>query len=372
MATRRVVMLTMPCPEIVEVGYTSATADSIPRPAPPPASIACWHWSRRISAASSRSPWRSGWSCFSSGIGWLGGKHGLACDNVLSADVVTADGRLLVASATENPDLYWAVRGGGANVGIVTSLEYRLHPVGPVIGGGIMFARDKARRVLRLYDELSRSCPDELCINAALSTGEDGTPVVGVGVGWCGRVDDGERVLKPLRSFETPIGDAIAPMRLVDLQSGGDGAFPRGRRHYWKAAFLRRLDGPVIDVLVDFAATCPSPYTMLVLQQMHGAAARVPARETAFAHRHDQWDCLLLSQWEQARDDERNIGWTREAWAALQPCVEQTVYVNDLDVDDGERVRFAYGENYERLVSVKAKYDPDNFFRSNQNVATGA
>jgi FAD/FMN-containing dehydrogenase len=128
----------------------------------------------------------------------------------------------------------------------------------------------------------------------------------------------------------------------------------------------------VIDVLVDFAATCPSPYTMLVLQQMHGAAARVPAQETAFAHRHDQWDCLLLSQWEQARDDERNIGWTREAWAALQPYVEQTVYVNDLDVDDGERVRFAYGENYERLVSVKAKYDPDNFFRSNQNVATGA
>ena len=306
------------------------------------------------------------------GIGWLGGKHGLACDNILSADVVTADGRLLVASATENPDLYWAVRGGGANVGVVTSFEYQLHPVGPVIGGGILFARDKARRVLRFYGEFSRNAPDELSANLALSKGEDGVPVVGVGVGWCGRLDDGERVLKPLRSVEPALGDAIAPMRLVDLQSGGDGAFPRGRRHYWKAAFLRRLDGPVIDVLVDFAATCPSPYTMLVLQQMHGVAARVPAKDTAFAHRYDQWDCMLLSQWEHPANDERNVRWTREAWTALQPHVEQTVYVNDLDADDGNRVRQAYGENYERLVAVKAKYDPDNFFHGNQNVATAA
>lgn len=306
------------------------------------------------------------------GIGWLGGKHGLACDNVLSADIVTASGRLLVASAAENADLYWAARGGGANVGVVTSFEYRLHPVGPVIGGGIAFARDKARRVLRFYEEFARGCPDELCVNAGLATADDGTPVVGVRVGWCGDLDTGERTLKPLRSFETAMSDGIAPMRLLDLQSGGDAAFPRGRRHYWKAAFLRRLDGPVIDVLLDFAATCPSPYTQLGLQQMHGAAARVAPKETAFAHRHDQWDCLLLSQWDHVADDERNIRWTQEAWAALQPYVERAVYVNDLGGDEYDRVRSAYGENYDRLAAIKAKYDPDNFFRGNQNVAAAA
>jgi FAD/FMN-containing dehydrogenase len=158
-------------------------------------------------------------------------------------------------------------------------------------------------------------------------------------------------------------------MSYVDLQRGGDGAFPRGRRHYWKASFLRRLEQGAIDALVEFAATCPSPYTQIGLQQMHGQAARVLPTETAFAHRHDQWDCLMLTQWDDPADDERNIRWTRELHAALQPWVEDAVYVNDLGDDEADRVRSAYGVNFDRLVAIKATYDPDNFFRGNQNVA---
>lgn len=303
------------------------------------------------------------------GIGWLGGKHGLSCDNLESVDIVTADGRLLVAAPTEHPDLFWAVRGGGANLGVVTSFEYRLHEVGPVVGGGIAWPLARAKHVLPFYDEFARACPDELSLNAGFFTMEDGTKVVGVKVAWIGPLDVGERLLKPLRSLDSPIADGIAPMSFVDLQRGGDGAFPRGRRHYWKASFLRRLEQGAIDVLVEFTATCPSPYTQVGLQQMHGQAARVSPTETAFAHRHDQWDCLILTQWDDSADDERNIRWTRELHAALRPWVEDAVYVNNLGDDEADRVRSAYGANFDRLAAVKAKYDPDNFFRGNQNVA---
>jgi FAD/FMN-containing dehydrogenase len=306
------------------------------------------------------------------GIGWLCGKYGLACDNLLSADIVTADGRLRTASPSEHADLFWAVRGGGANVGIVTAFEYRLHEVGPVLGGGIVFPFAKAKRVLAFYDELTRGCPDELSVNAALATADDGAPTVGISVAWCGALDVGERMLKPLRTFETPIADMIRPMRYVDLQCGGDASWPRGRRHYWKAGFKRRLEAAAIDVMIDFAARRPSPYTRIALQQMHGAAARVSPTETAFAHRHDQWDFLMLSQWLDADDDERNIRWAREVYAAMEPHLEHAVYVNSLGGDESGRVREAYGRNYERLAAIKAAYDPTNFFQSNQNVATAA
>ena len=306
------------------------------------------------------------------GFGWLCGKYSLACDNLLSVDIVTADGRLRTASLSEHPDLFWAVRGGGANVGIVTSFEYRLHEVGPVLGGGIVFPVAKAKRVLAFYDELARGCPDELSVNAALATAADGAPVVGISVGWCGALDVGERILKPLRTFETPITDMIRPMRYVDLQCGGDVNFPRGRRHYWKAGFQQRLEAAAIDVMIDFAARRPSPYTRISLQQMHGAAARVSPTETAFAHRHDQWEVQILSQWLGAADDERNIRWAREVYAAMEPHLEHAVYVNSLGGDESDRVREAYGRNYERLAAIKGAYDPTNFFRSNQNVATAA
>jgi FAD/FMN-containing dehydrogenase len=306
------------------------------------------------------------------GIGWLGGKHGLACDNVASIDLVVADGRLLTASAEEHPELFWAVRGGGANLGVVTSFEYRLHPVGPVLGGAVVWPLGQARQVLRFYDDFARGCPDELSANAGFATAEDGSTVLGVAVAWIGAPEEGERRLKALRSFGTPLADMVAPMSFVDLQRGGDAEYPPGRRHYWKAGFVRRLDSGAIDTLVHFAATRPSPHTRIGLQQMHGAAARVPAGATAFAHRHDQWDCLILSQWDRVDDDEHNVRWTREFHAALEPYLERAVYVNDLGEDESDRIRSAYGANYDRLAAIKAKYDPENFFHSNQNVLAAA
>ena len=303
------------------------------------------------------------------GIGWICGKYRLACDNVLSVDIVTADGRLRSASTDDNPDLFWATRGGGGNVGIVTSFEYRLHEVGPVLGGGVVFPFAKARRVLAFYDEFARACPDELSVNASLAPTEDGTLAVAIGVAWCGELEVGERILKPLRTCEIPLADTIGPMSYVERQRGGDAAFPRGRRHYWKAGWLRRLDPGAIEVAIDFAARRPSPHTRVSFQQMHGAAARVAPTETAFAHRHDQWDFLALSQWERPEDDEPNIRWARELFAAMEPYLEPAAYVNSLGgPDDGDRVRQAFGENYDRLAAIKKTYDPNNFFRSNQNV----
>jgi FAD/FMN-containing dehydrogenase len=304
------------------------------------------------------------------GFGWLCGKFGLACDNLLSVDIVTADARLRTASPDEHPDLFWAVCGGGANLGVVTSFEYRLHELGPVLGGGIAFPFAKAERVLAFYDEFARGCPDELCVNAALWTAEDGAPLVGMGVAWCGALDAGERALQPLRRFETPLADTIGPMRYVDRQRTSDALFPYGRRHYWKAGWQRRLTAAAIEVMIEFAARRPSPYTRLSMQRMHGAAARVPPTATAFAHRHDQWEVQILSQWLDAADDETNIRWARDCHAALAPHLEHAVYVNSLGDDESERVSEAYGSNYERLAAVKATYDPANFFRSNQNVAT--
>jgi FAD/FMN-containing dehydrogenase len=303
------------------------------------------------------------------GIGWLGGKHGLACDNLLSVDIVTADGKLLSVGPTEHPDLFWAVRGAGANLGVVTSFEYRLHEVGPVLAGSVAWPLAQAKRVLRFYEEFAGGCPDELSANAAFATAEDGAPMLAIAVAWIGSLDAGRQALKPLRSCEHPLADAIAPMGYVDLQRGGDAAFPRGRRHYWKAGFLRRLDPETIDVLVHFAASQPTAHSMIALQQMHGAAARVSPAESAFAHRHDQWDCMVLTQWDGPADDERSIRWTRALYDRLEPHLERAVYVNDLGGDEGDRVRAAYGTNYDRLATVKAKYDPDNFFRGNQNVA---
>ena len=302
------------------------------------------------------------------GIGWLNGLHGLACDNVDSFDVVTADGRLRTASPDENEDLFWALRGGGGNFGVVTSFVYRLHEVGPVLGGGIAWPMGRAKEVLRFYRDFARACPDGLSVNAGLFV-VDGTPLVGLNTAWIGPAEEGEKRVGPLRSIGAPVADGIRPMRFVELQSGGDAAFPNGRRHYWKGTFIRDLTDEMIEVLLRYAARFPSPYTMIGLQQMHGAAARIPAAATAFAHRNEQWDCLILAQWESPAEDARGIGWVRELYAELAPLAQDAVYVNDLGDDEPERVRSAFGANYDRMVKLKAKYDPENFFRGNQNIA---
>jgi hypothetical protein len=302
------------------------------------------------------------------GLGWLNGKHGLACDNLVSADVVTADGRLLTASDEENEDLFWGIRGGGGNFGVVTSFEYRLHPVGPVLGGGLRYSAREARDALRFYHEFASSCPDELSTSASLGRGPDGSLVAGITVCYCGEVEEGEPVLRPLRESGSPLEDGIRPMAYTTLQSAPDEGFPPDQQHYWKASFLKDLSDEAIEVMVRLVEEMPSPSSGVGLQQMHGAASRANPAATAFPHRDEHYDFLILSQWADPADSEENVRWTRELFEAMQPFFEEGVYVNNLGEEEGDRVKEAYGEHYSRLVALKDKYDPTNLFRLNQNV----
>ena len=302
------------------------------------------------------------------GLGWLNGLHGLACDNLLSADVVTADGQLLTASEEENEDLFWAIRGGGGNFGVVTSFRYRLHPVGTVLGGGLSYPLSKAHEVLRFYHEFASGCPDELSTDASLGVAPDGSSVVVVSVCYCGPAEEGERVLRPLREFGSPLADNIQPMAYTTLQSAPDARFPPGRQHYWKSSYLRELNDDAVEVMVQFVSEIPSPTTGVGLQQMHGAASRVDPTATAFPHRDEHYDFLILSQWVDPAESERNVEWTRSLFEAMEPYFEGGVYVNNLGDEGEDRVREAYGANYERLLALKGKYDPTNFFRLNQNI----
>jgi len=302
------------------------------------------------------------------GIGWLNGKHGLACDNLLAAEVVTADGRLLTASATENEDLFWGLRGGGGNFGVVTSFTYQLHPIGPVLAGGVTFSPGRIREAVRFYHQFASACPDELSTVGSLGRDVDGHPIFSVGVCYSGPLVDGERVLGPLRSFDPLSVDTVGPMSYCALQSGNDAAFPPGRQHYWKASFLQDLSDDAIEVLVSFVAGMPSRFSSVGLQHMGGVASRVDPGATAFVHRARQYDFLILSQWADPSDAARNLAWTRDFFETMQPFLERGVYANDLGEEGEDRVRAAYGANYPRLAELKAKYDPTNLFRLNQNV----
>jgi hypothetical protein len=302
------------------------------------------------------------------GLGWLNGKHGLACDNLLAADVVTADGRLLTASQEENEDLFWAIRGGGGNFGVLTSFRYRLHPVGMVLGGGLSYPLSKAHEVLRFYHEFASGCPDELSTDASLGLAPDGSGVVVVSVCYCGPAEEGERVLRPLREFGSPLADNIQPMAYTTLQSAPDARFPPGRQHYWKSSYLKELSDDAVEVMVRFVSEMPSPTTGVGLQQMHGAASRVDPTATAFPHRDEHYDFLILSQWADPAESERNVQWTRAFFEAMQPYFEEGVYVNNLGDEGEDRVQAAYGVNYGRLSTLKSRYDPTNLFRLNQNI----
>lgn len=306
------------------------------------------------------------------GIGWLNGKHGLACDNLVSVDVVTADGRLLTANPSQNEDLFWGLRGGSGNFGIVTSFQYRLHSVGPVLGGMALYELGKAKEALRFFDEFSHACPDELSTAALCITAPDGNRVIAIAACYCGSLAEGERALKPLRDFGSPVADLIKPIKYAEMQSLLDNGFPPGQLHYWKSNFVQALSEDFIETLMQYVATVPSPNTGLLLQQMHGAASRVRPTETAFPHRRYQYDFLIATIWTNPADTEKNIRWGREFWEGMQRSVERTVYVNNLGEEGDERVQAAYGPNYERLVTVKNKYDPTNFFRLNQNIRPAA
>ena len=308
------------------------------------------------------------------GIGWLMREHGLSCDNLLSADVVTADGRLLTASADEHPDLFWAVRGGGGNFGVVTSFEYRLHEVGPtVLGGLLIWPRTVARDVLRRYRDFTQSAPENASAYAALGTSPDGVPVVVVICFYNGAVADGERLLRPLRDFGPPVADTVQPMPYAALQQMLDPLNPPGNRVYWKSAVLRDIGDDALGAVLDHAAAAPSPLSSAILEFYGGAANRVGAQDTAYPLRDARYALNAVSTWTDPGQDAANVRWSRGLWEAARPFSPGSVYVNFIGADEGEdRVRAAYGANYDRLAAIKAKYDPDNLFRLNQNIKPAA
>src|SRR5437667_3259432 len=306
------------------------------------------------------------------GLGYLIGKFGLALDNLLSAEMVTADGRVLLASTEENADLFWAVRGGGGNFGVAASFEYRLHPVGPTITGGLVahpFAA--ARDVLRFYRDLTASLPDELVLDAGLIHAPDGsgTKLAAILVCHCGSLPAGESATRSIKEFGSPVMTTIGPMDYSALNAMLNAAYPRGALNYWKSNFLARLSDEAIDTMTECFAKCPSPMGQAPLEHIHGAVTRVGIGDTAFPHRTPGYDFLVLHQWIDPTENDRQIGWARNTYAAMQPFMSSGRYVNYLDHDEaGDPVAAAYGPNYRRLRELKSKYDPSNFFHMNQNI----
>jgi hypothetical protein len=301
------------------------------------------------------------------GLGWFMGKYGLTIDNLLSVDLVTADGRLLRASATEHPDLFWGLRGGGGNFGIVTSFAFQLHPVGAVLAGKVVYPMNRAREVLRFYREYTSSVPDELTAYASLLTTPDGLPAIAINLCYCGPLDEGERLVEPVRKFGSPLVYLIRPRSYLKLITQADAGAPPGRHYYEKASTLKELSDEAIETIADSGAACTSPSSLILIQHVHGAASRVSPTATAFALREESYVISMLAAWD-GGEAERHIAWACACWRALSPFASSGVYVNFLGNEEEERVRAAYGVNYERLVALKNTYDPTNFFSLNQNI----
>ena len=306
------------------------------------------------------------------GVGWLMPKFGMALDNLLGVEIVLADGRIVRAAADENPDLFWAVRGGGGNFGVVSSFEFRLHELGPMVTGGIVaWPAERARDTLRHFRDLAEQASDEISLVAALRTAPDGaTKISAIGAGYFGPSAVAERVVKPIKAFGHPIVDAMGPIPYEQLNAMLDGSFPRGARNYWKSDFCEELSDAAIDAIVERFMKCPSPMAMIVIEHFHGAATRIKPSQTAFALRGRGFNLLVLSQWNAPDGDAAGIGWARETHAALKPFVGSSRYVNYFDQDDAGAAALAaaYGPNVQRLQSIKARYDPENLFHLNVNI----
>ena len=318
-----------------------------------------------------------------SGSGWLERKLGFVCDNLIEAEVVTADGRTVLASETENPDLFWALRGGGGNFGVVTAFHLRLHPIGPIVlGGMLMYPAPMAGDLLRFFRDFMAEAPDEVGAGLAFITAPPeefvpepvrGQPVVGVVLCYAGPVEEGEEVLRPLREFGPPGIDMVEPMPYVAVQQLLDAAAPKGMQNYWTADFLDELPDEAVDVLVGHATQPVSPLTQIIVVPGGGAVARVPEDATAFGQRQAPWNVHYLSMWPDPADSERNIAYTRDIASAMQPWATGRVYLNFIGDEGQGRVAAAYGpETFARLQALKATWDPENLFRHNQNIPPAA
>jgi FAD/FMN-containing dehydrogenase len=293
----------------------------------------------------------------------------MTIDNLIAADVVLADGRLVRASADENDDLFWALRGGGGNFGVVTSFEYRLHPIGPTIVGGMaLHPYSSAPEVLKFFGTVLRSAPARLTVAAALVTGPDGHKACAIACAYAGSVEGGMEAVRPIKEFGTPLMDVIGPMPYTAHQALLDQASPPGLRNYWKAEFIDAVSDPFVEAWVDSYSTVPSPMSFQLLFPIHGAAAAVAPDATAYPHRGGV-HVGVYGQWRPGEPDEPNVQWVRDTWQRTRAFAAGGLYVNEIGEDDGrDRVRQAYGANYSRLAIVKAKYDPANLFRLNANI----
>ncbi len=312
------------------------------------------------------------------GFGWLTRRFGLSCDNLLSVDLVTADGGQVVCSEIENPDLFWAVRGGGGNFGVATSFEYQLHPVGPIILGGIMgWPLAQATEILAFHREQTRGVPDELGISTAFVTAPplpfvpdslQLQPAIVVIFCWSGDLDEGREVMRPWLDHAPPI-QMVDALPYTFMQSIQDDLAPAGRHSYWKAGYLADLTDDAIAAAAGVAAKVPSPFSLAELVLFGGAVARVAENETAFGQRDGRFIFNAISMWEDPSATDANVAWAREFHDALQPFATGGVYVNFLSEEGPERVAAAYGdEKFARLARIKAEVDPDNRFRLNQNI----
>lgn len=306
------------------------------------------------------------------GLGWLMGKYGLALDNLRSVELVTAAGSVLQVSRQSEPDLFWALRGGGGNFGIATSLEFDLHAVGPnVVAGPIVHPITSAREALKFFRDTTHSLTDEQILFAGLTHAPDGsgTPVAALVTCHCGPQAEAERAVQPLKQFGTPMVDGVGPIAYDQLNTALDASFPKGALSYWKSNFLAELSDAAIETIVDCFSRCPTPMSQFLIEHLHGAVTRISVSETAFPHRKEGYNFLILAQWTNPADTSVCIAWARETARLMQPFFAPGRYVNYLDDDEtGDPVAAAYGPNFRRLQQIKAKYDPTNVFRMNQNI----
>ena len=306
------------------------------------------------------------------GLGWLMAKHGLAADNLLGVELVTAAGEVLEVDASSHPDLFWALRGGGGNFGVATSFTYRLHPVGMVTGGLIAHPIDAAPELLRFYRDAVADASDDLTVFAGLVHAPDGsgTKLAALVVFHAGDPDAAERELAPFKAFGSPLMTEVGPMPYPVMNTLLDGGFPDGALNYWLSSFTRGLPDALIDTAVERFASTPSPMTSMLFEHFHGAVTRVGQGETAVPHREPGWNLLIPSVWTEPARTEENIRWTRETHAALEPHLSTRRWLNYLGDDQGDdAIRAAYGPNYERLREIKRRYDPGNVFHLNHNIA---
>ncbi|HET8948697.1 MAG TPA: FAD-binding oxidoreductase [Candidatus Polarisedimenticolia bacterium] len=316
------------------------------------------------------------------GFGWLSRKLGMTVDNLESAEVVTASGEVVRASAREHPDLFWALRGGGGNFGVVTRFEFRLHPVGPhLLSGLVVYGIDEAGPVLRRYREFALAAPDDLTVWVVIRKAPPlpflpaevhGRPVVVLAMLHAGDPAEGERLTSPLRSFGRPLGAHVGVQPYAGWQQAFDPLLAAGARNYWKSHNLTGIADGLIDTLVEHAAHLPTPHTEIILAALGGATMRPAPEATAYAARDTRFIVNIHGRWEDAKDDVRGIGWTRTLFQAAAPFATGSAYVNFLTADEQDRVRTVYGVNFDRLARIKRQYDPDNLFSVNQNIAPSA